>query len=720
MMKSIFHLIVVCMCAVLATATFAATSAVDDSLKNKDYAAVVTNWQQVIPDAKPTFLKVAQVAIAVQKTNGWGGDTAAKLTKQLSSNSASAAWLDGLHLLLGEDTKGFTKIIEGGYPEFDNMPAVITLFNEHGFTLTANCFAALYATGGSKSLGFASSNDPKINEGMAAWGEIPLDKVGPIDEVLFTRLDKNRDLLNTVLYKSNCSAAISFRLLTHFDLFSKKIAGYGFNSPKSYTGGKKYVQAWVAADPNDGDRLLFSATLVKRTDDYPLTASLFRNAIEKLKEPEVRDARIAYADVLKKAEDNKVILPKEDQFANLLADANPLVKAEALIVQEQYSDAAKIFAATMKDTKAPLTRRLAAWGSLLDCDPPTALAEGVNLVYAVEAETKTDYLLHGRLVLWMTATLWRATGRELKNLPEPEYLLDNYSTRYSPMSKNPQNAVKAAEIMETLWTFAPMPLVRDDIEANYRRHWRYQVAVILVSGGKSKLAAQVLFQKFTEVLPAPKGGWRDPLFGRFINNDPKVMNYPDWNHAQRQAILLKTTVEKVPSLREKEIDVIGQLAIEYGELLYALQRGPEYNNLQKPYFKNLGVLNTSLVTLAESTAKPEVTGGANKVDMKIFEPINVAFRIYTAADNTSSVINTIWPMALKDAFTKAKTPELREAIFELAIRSLKKVADSRENPTGITDEARLLAWSITAITGDKENTYTKRLIELYPAAATVK
>lgn len=702
-------------CAMMLLVCFCLPVIAADALTAKDYPTALAGWKQELTQGIPTFIQCTKVAVALQKTDGRDGETGKAITNAVAQQKKTTAWLAGLHTLLSGDSNGLEVITNVEFPEYRDMPTLIILLNDHGYPLAANCFAILYATANRMP---GLNNDISM-QGAKAWDAIPTDQLAVVDKVIFNRLGSNRVALNNLL--SYLKQSTRIRIRSHFKLF---LSTYSF-VPKDLDG-VSLIEAWVADEPADDLRLLQGADMLRRGGFVLPAAKLYQIALKRVPEPLARDARRGYAQLLFTAKSNKIANVDEESYEKILVSTDASLVAEAMLAGGDFAGAAKEYCAILEDKNTPLAEKLACWSGLLDSAPERALKTAPALFDAVDKDTKEMPALRSQYTLWLTKALWRAVGRDIKSLKNPGFQLENKAgselvsgyllmddvASASLLEDVPTGYAQAAKLMARIWDMDPLVLTRKNDDERVRKHWRYPVAIILTMGGETELATKVIFQQTKETVPPPPGGWRDPVYNTVIDKNPREYIYPQENEARKLLMLLTSTAEKCPEMRERCAEVCGQAAIRIAEKMKLISIDGSYE--MNEIYSCLQQINDEYIRLIEPQGKPVEGEKVQIDDIKVYRGMKDALEVASTNEEITLRAYDIWNTCLQPGFIRAKSPELKESVFQLSVMLLDKYRALQRTPDKTALVAKKIADHISFSTRNENNEYSKRLLEKYP------
>jgi hypothetical protein len=138
----------------------------------KDYPAYLTQVTAELATVvqRPALEPILSVAIALEKTRGWDGESGKQITELLAQSPDAARWLAACKLLVQGDAGGLAKLFDGPPPSPYAVTTAARMAREHGFPLAADCLTAV------------SPDMPGLR--VKAWLSIPREQRETVDAVM--------------------------------------------------------------------------------------------------------------------------------------------------------------------------------------------------------------------------------------------------------------------------------------------------------------------------------------------------------------------------------------------------------------------------------------------------------------------------------------------------------------------------------------------------------
>jgi hypothetical protein len=135
----------------------------DHIFKQKNYAEYLTHLLDEltgIATNRSPLETVTRVAVAMEKTNGWDGETDKKAREMMNDAVNPLRYYDGIKLLLKQDTSGMEKLSQSPMPSSDAFMRAYTILHDHGFELAANAVGVLSSDMPGKRMLYLASIPP--------------------------------------------------------------------------------------------------------------------------------------------------------------------------------------------------------------------------------------------------------------------------------------------------------------------------------------------------------------------------------------------------------------------------------------------------------------------------------------------------------------------------------------------------------------------------------
>jgi hypothetical protein len=138
----------------------------------KDYPAYLTRVTAELAAVAqhPALEPILSVAIALEKTRGWDGESGKQIAGILAQSPDAARYLMACKLLVRGDAGGLPKLFDGPPPSPYAVTTAARMAREHGFALAADCLTAV------------SPDMPGLR--VKAWLSIQKDQRAMADKVM--------------------------------------------------------------------------------------------------------------------------------------------------------------------------------------------------------------------------------------------------------------------------------------------------------------------------------------------------------------------------------------------------------------------------------------------------------------------------------------------------------------------------------------------------------
>ncbi|MEI7832348.1 MAG: hypothetical protein WCJ56_04020 [bacterium] len=472
-----------------------------------------------------------------------------------------------------------------------------------------------------------------------------------------------------------------------------------------------YVKRLFNNNNRDGAMLLIkaisSATATTDTDarnslvDYLISINEHEAAIELIKksmaevpEPYRRDIRVMYtAAVLAIAK--KVKVEFHPIIIELENDKNLLLAAEAYLSDGKPTKAAEILTPIFKDKTPQLELRLAAWRTLLDCDPEAALGLGSALVNEI-ADAKENQHAWYR---WMGKQLDRVVTRDLeyrrKGLNSSPFMVPpimNTTLAYDRLLPR----MHIQEVKE--WTKQVLAILQQ-LEKNDpaailvperptgTAAVQITMALLFALNAEDDKSIELLTRDVKYEYAAPKEGW--PM-GSVVRGDeykPQIFTVPDMRSSSRSftELLLRLLSCDAAAIERDGKDV--PVSPLYAKVIInsANSLSKQKNDEIKNQMKELGNQLDTTVTRIGLNKYDE--GKDVEVIQDALKAVEDSLKDNAVACNATALIT---PIGLDAALIHAKTTKMAEALFGLIDIILDKYQVATNNASTTASIANLI------------------------------
>jgi len=662
------HLIFLLCCWCLAGDLLPARAAEPSTLwQEKQYQPYLDNAVQLL--AAPDFVTIARVAMALEKTQGWDAPAGRQARQLLAQNPDGTRSLDSLRLLVSGQTEGMTALLEGPLPKYKEIVTVIPELREHGFPLASDCFKALLITG---QLAFGWQDEKTVRDGVQAWAGIPAAKRGPVTAVVVKRL------------------SIMYRVVDEVMEEALRQALAAPSAPEQGPGAGDYTGILIAVGtgtPNGrlsltvADRLLdankpaeagmvIEACLRKSAWDSWFTAdtvrrywtrldpqriqALYTGAIANTPRPEQRDHLLAYLTWLKSmADGNTAPADLTNALQSFRTDADPLIRADMLLVENAASRAKEIYTTAVQG-KGTLQERLRAWSGLLDTDPQQALALALPLCDEIAQEREET---RGRLLFRYVRQLVKTAGRCLPmeaGVPSP-YALPGFTRIDAVPGWEEQLAAILDHALAVDAGCCFVPNGRDESGG-----LRVECALLYAVAGQSARVNEVLAQQIVVQVPPPPGGWSGgPGMAKPADADqPRPYRFPYANMVYNGAVRVVTVLAKYPPARRHVPAISATLVAMLAERL-TRDGSTDQPSMFRQAYGNL--LTQSIPSIEQSLAADPPTAPA-EWQQAFTQDLELAMQ---HKDFFANGLPPCERELLSRAIGTAKTPQIQKALCHL-------------------------------------------------------
>jgi len=300
----------------------------------KDYAVYLAaapgELAGVAARPQAVFEAMLPAAIALEKTQGWDGESGKQLAALFGAAPDAARWWEECKLLVQGDANGLSKLFDGPAPSPYDITAGARLVREHGFALAADCLTAV---------------SPDMHGlRVKAWLSIPNEQRAAIDAVM-------EQQVAPINLRILAEAALNFYIDPPKDLgpispeellaFARKYANgldvVSFKTAERLVQVRKIDAGLAMAGevaslaPADLETQRYTARLFWGNQRFDDTARLFWTATENVPAPNSRGARLCYLDFLNWMERAKKPVEKTPDLPALLTSPDPLIAAANML-----------------------------------------------------------------------------------------------------------------------------------------------------------------------------------------------------------------------------------------------------------------------------------------------------------------------------------------------------------------------------------------------------
>lgn len=680
----------------------------------KDYAGYLTGAAAELAgvEERPlaAFSAILVTAVALEKTQGWGGASGKQVAGLLAKSPDAARYLGAVKLLLQGNTDGLTKLFDGAAPSPDALGRGARILREHGFPLAADCLLAV------------SPDMP--GKRVQAWLSVPKDKRAPVAKVM-------EALLDIVNMRQLGEMALAMYIKPPPDLTVDRAELLAFarqyGSPQQVVSldtierliqyghrddGLQIAGELAAAKANDPEVQTRVARIFWSNGRLEEAGAMMRASVGKVPSPEARDMRLAYLGFLDWLGRANRTIPNQDTIPALANSPDHLLAGDASYALQQLPQAAKHFLAVAADDKAPLEKRLDAWSGLLDTDPASAMPIGSQLLDRVLALQDPAQRL--RLAVWMGWELSRPLQHEV-TLPAGSFYAGPQRPPTHPLRDAGNWQPIMAAMLEKIVALEPGICLRADPRRN-NCSLRMPLAIAYILAHEDEKAAELLLRRVTYQIPPPPGGWKH-YDGTLMPdaNEPREEITPREGESTPMLDGLFTGLRRCPAA----VDDVAPLAAYLARGTAAELKSGKLNDGQIKF--RLQTLQLCISTHAFGQDPPVEQDNAPRperpADMNAFAVLDAAVRDALAQDAVVKGSLPLWQDAFLPAILTVRDPKLVDGYFNLLTLAFDRYA-------AVTGKASLVATSANILAKGMDDykypprpdlkPYAQRLREKYP------
>lgn len=390
--------------------------------------------------------------------------------------------------------------------------------------------------------------------------------------------------------------------------------------------------------------------------------------------------------------------------------ADPLLLADALVIEKRFAEAAPRYAAVLAERTASLEHRCTAWAGLLDADPAAALKMAPALLNAIE---KSEATLRPRLAVWFGRELWRVMLRELPASPGSVVpvvpgvslrTVTGWQTVYT-------------DAMETLLRLEPGACLRPD-PLQFPTSLRYPAAVFYALKGDMEKSRDITTRPQEFLVPPPPGGWR--IFDGTPAPDaqqPRKGGSPTKEESANIARWVGEMLRKFPGAPTPTPATTPLRVAEVQALIKAMQQ--ETNEAKIiAHEKALAEIILDTVKTLDPPPKQlrldQPPPPTREVDMTRFAPFAQAARDSFAIVPAQLASYLLMRDGLLQGMLTASNPQLLEELFQLATEAIDTYGKASGRPFYATEAAKFMANHLQGRKVYDMSAYCARLKAKYP------
>lgn len=454
-------------------------------------------------NASSIFTEIVSSAIEVQATNGWHTDLDEVAFAKFGMVEGCEGYWQSMSLLLNSDISGLSLFLQEPLPSLSEMSSAIRLLREQHYTLAADVLEVV------------SPAPPGAR--LLAWARIPADQRPVVDRIMLERYPIDNP--NRLLLVSTAESMLILPPQGEYDrealvdialLLCEDTGRISVDRARHIAGrGQRDTAALMLehigdAKPDDVETQQEVAQWLWRAcGNHEKAVQRYQRAMATVAEPAAREVRLDYLGYLQWSKNAKVALPTADDVDTLSRSKDPLMAADALLMEGKPAQAAARYRAILRDNRRPVAQRLAAWDGLLTSDPDAALNEGEALAQEVTALPSADRARHA---VWMGKRLWDVTRTVVPARGTPyRAAWQRKAVRIDGVSGW---EAKTADLLEQVINIDETACLKANALPD-RQSLRLPAVVLNGLANRPERAQAMLKRQVSWQVSAPKGGWRD-------------------------------------------------------------------------------------------------------------------------------------------------------------------------------------------------------------------